>query len=95
MVPVEARRTPEGFAVASDESGDCVAVPSPGVAPSPRPDRLPATLLIHLSHDQLLHFTYGLQDDVSALRVTLQEAVTALADVTADRDRLRRAVRSR
>lgn len=75
-----------------EESSDECGV---AVFPSPRRDDIPATMLIHLSHDQLLQFVYSLQDDASALRVTLHEAVAALAHVTADRDRLRRAVRSR
>lgn len=60
---------------------------------STRRERIPARLLERLSHDDLLAYCEDCQDDLAALRVTLQEAIHALASVTSQRDRLRRVMR--
>lgn len=54
-----------------------------GYAPTPRPDRMPARLLAAMTHDELLVYSYSMQDDLAALRVTLHETLHALAHITA------------
>jgi hypothetical protein len=62
---------------------------------TPRRERLPARLVELLDRDQLRLLVEDLQDDVSALRVTLHEALQSVAKLTGDRNRLRRALRGR
>ena len=64
-----------------------------GCATVAKPERMPARLLAELSDDDLLRYTFAMQDDIDALRVTLHEAVHLLTAVTRDRDRLRAALR--
>ncbi len=62
---------------------------------SPRPERIPPELLATLSHAELLTYVFSLQDDIADLRITLQESLGLLADLTSKHDALRRAMRSR
>lgn len=66
-----------------------------GLPSTPHPEQMPPQLLAALSHADLLDYAYRMQDDVEALRLTLQEAVAALSTVVRDRDRLRGALRGR
>ena len=65
------------------------------VPPTPHRERLPSRGLELLDPAALLAFCEDVQDDLASVRTLLHETLAALAQVTADRDRLRRILKAK
>jgi hypothetical protein len=74
------------------DSRDLHAADLPWSIPiTPHPERIPG--LDILPPDLLVSLAFSMQDDLASLRLVLHETLRALATVTAERDRLRQAIR--